>query len=350
MPRINSTPGVAGGVSLLAKRMLALLLLLPILPLSAGDTLLFWEAQMVGAYDGNREEFQLYSHYSHHAMQKPSMGFGLIKRFGSEYGDWGILALQYRVAYQNEQRPRFASQLYNAYFKAKTEAADIWMGSNKPALGLSYRLDNHAALLSDMTSRVFTYDRDWGIGAEKDYGLIKPAISITNGSGMRLYNKKGNYLLAGRLGIGNYEKSNYNLGISTAHGKVLEAMGYTLGHPDSQTGEYPLHGMSYLGVDGAWRYRNYEWKTDLLAGEFYHEDAYAAMLRGTVNLMDEDKLKLEGQILHSLQVKKDLTNYAAAVAYQITPDIALRTMADYNVQDENWRFVAQIYFYKPFSP
>ncbi len=349
MTRRKGSPRGAGGAVPLSKGCFALVLLLLILPLGAENTLLFWEAQMVGAYDNEAEDLQWYSHHPHHAMQKPSLGFDLIKRFGSEYGDWGLLALQYRVAYQNDQKPRFASQLYNAYFKLKTEPVDIWIGSNKPATGLSYSLDNHAALLSDMTAKVFTYDRDWGIGAEKDYGLLKPAISITNGSGMRIYNEKGNYLLASRLGIGNFNKSNYNMGISAAQGKVLEAMGYTLGHPDGQTGEYILHNMSYGGLDGSIRYRNYELKTDLLAGEFYHEPAYAALLRGTINLMEEDKLKLEGQILHSRQVKKDITNYAAAVAYQISPDITLRTMADYHVQNENWRIVAQIYLYKPFS-
>lgn len=337
-------------MELFARKFSLLLLSLLILsPFWAADKLLFWEAQIVGAYDLQAEEAIWYSHHPHHAMQKPSLGFDYLQRLGSETGDWGLIAVQYRVAYQDKQDPRFASQLYNAYFKLKAKPLDVWLGSNKPALGLSQNLDNHAALLADMSSRVFTFDRDWGIGAGKDFGKWQPAVSLTNGSGMRLYNEEGNYLLAGRLGLGNFNTDNYNFGISVAQGKVLEAMGYVLGHPNSATGEYIRHEMSYLGADANLRYLNLELKADLLGGSFYHKEAYAALLRAGWNLFEEDKLKLETQVLHSHQVQKDITNYSAAIACKLSSDLTLRTMTDYQAQDKNWKLVAQLYFYKPFT-
>ncbi len=329
---------------------LAIINLLLLTPLLANDKLFFWEAQMVGAYDFADQEIALYSHHPHHAMQKPSLGFDYVQRLGVENRDWGLIAIQYRVAYQESQEPRFASQLYNAYIKLKTNPLDVWIGSNKPALGLNQNLDNHAALLADMSSRVFNYDRDWGLGIGKDLGLWQPALSITNGSGMRLYNREGNYLISGRLGLGNFNSQNFNFGFSGAHGRVLEAMGYMLGHPEASTGEYTLHKMNYLGMDANLRYLNYELKADLLAGSFFDQQAYAALIRAGYNLFAEDRLKLEAQVLHSHQVNTDLSNYSLAASLQITPDITFRAMTDYLAQDEEWKLAAQLYFYKPFSP
>jgi len=349
MTKLNSPLRDAAKALFTLKHGLFLFSLLMLSPLWASDKLFFWETQMLGGYDFETEETILYSHHPHHAMQKPSLGFDYLQRLSGETGDWGLIAIQYRVAYQDKQYPRFASQLYNAYFKLKAKPLDVWIGSNKPALGLSQNLDNHAALLTDMSSRVFTFDRDWGIGAGKDFGKWQLTLSLTNGSGMRLYNREGNYLLAGRLGLGNFNAENINFGISAAHGKVLEAMGYVLGHPNSATGEYILHEMTYLGADANLRYLNLELKADLLAGSFYHKEAYAAMLRAGWNLFTEDKLKLEAQVLHSRQVQKNLSNCSAAIAYKLTPDLTLRALTDYQAQDQIWKLVGQIYFYKPFS-
>ncbi len=349
MTKLNSSFRDAALAPLTLKLGLFLLALLMLSPLRAADKLFFWEAQMLGGYDFGSQEPILYSHHPHHAMQKPSLGLDYLQRLGGETGDWGLIAIQYRVAYQDKQDPRFASQLYNAYFKLKANPLDVWIGSNKPALGLSQNLDNHAALLTDMSSRVFTFDRDWGIGAGKDFGKWQPTLSLTNGSGMRLYNKGGNYLLAGRLGMGNFNADNFNFGVSGVHGKVLEAMGYVLGHPNSATGEYILHDMNYLSADANLRYLNLELKAELLAGSFYHKDAFAALLRAGWSRFDEDKLKLEAQVLHSRQVQKDLSNYSIAIAYKLTPDLTLRALTDYQAQDQNWKIVGQMYFYKPFS-
>ncbi len=329
--------------------LLACFLILGVTTLSAEDTLLFVEAQMVGGYSSPEDGFVWYSHHQYDAMQKPSLGFDLIKRFSNESRDWGMLALQYRVAYQKDNKPRFASQLYNAYFKYKAPFADLWIGSNRPATGLSSSLDNHASLLPDMTMKVFTYDRDWGIGAEREGDLLKVSASLTNGAGMRIYNKDGNYMLAARLGIGNLNKHNYNVGISAVHGKVLEAMGYRLGHTDTVDGSYILHDENYLGVDASLRYLNYDLKVDALSGNFYDQPARALMIRAGARFFDEDRLSLEAQYLHSKHAVFENTDLSAGLAWKLSPDVTLRTMYNYHTQDKAYKIIGQIYYYKPFG-
>lgn len=329
--------------------LLACFLMLGIGALRAEDTLLFVEAQMVGGYSSVEDGAVWYSHHLHDAMQKPSLGFDLIKRFSNENRDWGMLALQYRVAYQKSSKPRFASQVYNAYFKYKAPNADIWIGSNRPATGLSSSLDNHASLLPDMTMKVFTYDRDWGIGAEHEGDLIKVSASLTNGAGMRIYNKEGNYMLAGRLGIGNLNKHNYNLGVSAVHGKVLEAMGYRLGHIEATDGSYILHDEDYIGVDGSLRYLNYDLKVDALTGSFYDQPARALLVRTGVRLFDEDRLNVEAQFLYSKHAVFENTNYSASLSYKLSPDLTMRALYDYHTQDKAYKVIAQLYYYKPFG-
>jgi hypothetical protein len=329
--------------------LLVFLALALFIPLQAGNSLLFGEAQLVGGYMFDSEDAVLYSHGAHDAMQKPSLGIDYVRRFSNDYRDYGVLAIQYRIAYQEDNEPRFASQLYNAYYKQKFPLADVWIGSNKPATGLTSSLDNHAALLADMSMKVFTFDRDWGLGAEKDMDWLKISASATNGSGMRLYNKDGNYLLASRVGLGNFRKSNYNIGVTAVHGKVLEAMGYALGHVDAVGGDYILHEQSYLGLDGTMRYTMAELSFDALTGEFYNQPARALMVRGGLNLLPEDRLKLEGQYMFSKHAVFENTDYSAALSYKLNSDFSFRALYNYHEQDKEQRVVAQVYYYKPLN-
>ncbi len=194
---------------------------------------------------------------------------------------------------------------------------------------------------------MFTFDRDWGIGVDKDMDWLKLSASATNGSGMQIYNKNGNYLLAGRMGLGSLNKSNFNIGLSAVHGKVLEAMGYTLGHPDAQSGEYIQHGMDYAGLDGSLRYLNMDLKFDSLIGEFYNKPAKALMLRSGIRLMDEERLIIEAQGFYSKYVVFEAKNMALAAAFKLTPDVTIRAMGDYSLVDDTYKIIGQLYYYKP---
>ncbi len=336
---MKSTTGFLIGI-------LILLILMAFQPLFGDDQLLFLEGQLVGGYSSLTNGPILYSHHAKDSMQKPSLGFDYIRKFNNGFRDTGTLAVQYRVAYNESIKPRFESQIYNLYYKHKLPGFDLWMGSNRPAAGLSSYLDNHAALLPDMTMKVFTFDRDWGAGLDADRGWIRFAASATNGAGMRIYNKKGNYMLAARIGIGDFNKSNYTLGLSGIHGKVLEAMGYNLGHANSATGEYTLHPEDYIGADGSLRYLNYFLKFDALSGQFYNQPARALLVRTGFNLLSEDRLSLEAQYLYSKHAVFNNANLAASVTYRITPDLALRALFDYDLRADESKIVGQIYYYK----
>ena len=160
-------------------------------------------------------------------MQKPSLGFDLVKRFSGKTRDIGVLAVQARLAYDQEGEHKLEPQLYNAYFRLKTKSAGVWIGHNRPALGLSSVLDSHALLLPAPAMLGFGFDRDWGLGLERDFGWGGAAASLTAGSGMPLY-FKGNFLPAARVSKGVPARDNYSVGLSLARGNVLETMGYTL--------------------------------------------------------------------------------------------------------------------------
>lgn len=311
--------------------------------------LLFLEAQAVGGWSSLDSAPVWYSNHQKDAMQKPSLGFDYIRKFNNGYRDTGTFALQYRVAYNEKIRPRFESQIYNLYYKHKLPGFDAWIGSNKPASGLTSYLDNHSALLPDMSMKVFSYDRDWGIGAERETRHWNFRASATNGAGMRLYNKQGNYLLAGRVGFGNLNQDSYTIGVSGVHGKVLEAMGYNLGHLDSTNEEYILHAQNYIGLDGAGRWRNLELKADLLKGEFYNQPALGIFARGALHLLPEDRLSLELQVLHSKHAIFENTDYSAGLSFRLSPDLSFKALYNYHAQDEAQRVVGQIYYNKPFS-
>jgi hypothetical protein len=328
-------------------KVLALLLFaLTLQTLGADEQLLFVEGQMVGGYSSLDNDLVLYSHHFKDAMQKPSLGFDYIRKFNNGYRDTGTLAIQYRVAYNRSISPRFESQIYNLYYKHKFPGFDVWLGSNKPAAGLPSYSDNHASLLSDMTMKVFNYDRDWGVGADLDKDWWRVSISATNGAGMRIYNKHGNYMLAARAGIGNFNKSNYTFGVTGVQGRVLEAMGYNLGHIDTGNGEYTVHPETYGGVDGSVRYLNYTLKFDALAGRFYDMPARALMVRAGANFLPEDKLTFEAQYLYSKHAIYTNTDLSGAIGFRITPDFTLRAMGNYHLQDSSWKVIGQIYYYK----
>ncbi|MCK7470484.1 MAG: hypothetical protein MZU95_06595 [Desulfomicrobium escambiense] len=79
--------------------------------------------------------------------------------------DIGVLAVQARLAYDQEGEHKLEPQLYNAYFRLKTKFAGIWIGHSRPALGLSSVLDGHALLLPAPAMLGYGFDRDWGSGS-----------------------------------------------------------------------------------------------------------------------------------------------------------------------------------------
>jgi len=307
----------------------------------ASQRLLYLEAQAVAGYSFHDNEVVWYSMDQMDAMQKPSIGFDFLHRLSGESGDWGLLAIQARLAYDSTYKYNIEPQLYNAYLKLKPSFGDVWLGHNKPAFGLASNLDNHGTLLQPLSMYGFGYDRDWGAGYYRDLDWGNAALSATLGSGMPFI-AKGNYLLSGRLAKGDLNRDNYTAGLSASYGRTLETMGY---HLDWMFDE-PRR-MAMLGTDGTLYSNRWENRIELLVnitdhGEMlpsYMDTVFTIFYRSTVNAMDENRLKLELQYIYQHQSNEDHHFLSTGFSYQIIPDLTTRL---YLIESS---IVAQLYWY-----
>lgn len=319
---------------------IVLLALLAVLTtgLKAQSTLFYLEAQAVGAYSTTAKKVQLFSLMAGDPMQKPSLGFDWVQRFSGRTRDIGVLAVQARLAYGRKGEPQLEPQIYNAYFRLKTGPFDLWAGHNRPALGLASVLDSHALLLPAPPMLGFGFDRDWGIGIAKDSDWGGLAASLTAGSGMSL-RLRGNYLAAARIFKGVPARDNYSLGLSLAHGDILETMGF---------GPVPAEPVDWTaaGLDATYFWRNFEHRAEVLVGR--RDGALMALLfwRAGLSLLEEGRLKLETQ--PSLWRRAGDWGYAlgAGLTYLFNADLAGRFMAFYDSTQRGARFVVQLYYYK----
>ncbi len=119
-------------------------------PAFAQSSLFYLEAQAVGGYSSAAREAIYYSMMPLDAMQKPSVGFDWLARLSGEGGDYGVIGVQARLAYNHEPDREVQLQLYNAWFKYKAGFADVWIGHDRPALGLSSYFDTHGLLLPSL--------------------------------------------------------------------------------------------------------------------------------------------------------------------------------------------------------
>ncbi|MDZ4182505.1 MAG: hypothetical protein U1B83_06490 [Candidatus Cloacimonadaceae bacterium] len=312
--------------------------LLPIAT-SAQNNLLFFKAQAVAGYYDHSETWEYYSHHPHHAMQKPSLGIDFISRIGGKTRDIGYFALQARLAYDQSESNNVQPQLYNAFFNWKAPIADVWIGHNKTALGLSSYLDNHALLLIDNSMSGLNFDRDWGAGINYDGDLLDVSFSATTGSGMPLYVGENN-LFAARVGLGDLSSHNATVGISGATGKILKSMGYNVMHNNKK------HELLLGGIDASWRYLGMEVATDVLYGEYDTDPAYAALGRLGFFLLPEERLKLDLQG-HFTELKGYAEQfYSAGLSIRVIPDLTLRSVYTLHYPGENYSIALQAYFYK----
>jgi hypothetical protein len=281
--------------------------------LRAQGTLFYLELQAIGAYATAPKDLELFSLMPNDVMQKPSLGFDLVRRFSGRTRDVGVLAVQARLAYDSEGESKLEPQLYNAYFRLKTRTFNIWAGHNRPALGISSVLDSHALLLPAPAMLGFGFDRDWGVGMERDFPSGSVAISLTSGSGMPLH-FRGNYLVAARLSKGVLARDNYSVGLSLAHGDILDTMGYDL------VMEEPFAWDS-AGLDATYAWRNFETRAEILgrrtAGTF---------LRARVALLEEGRLKVEAQPVLMRRAGAWEYSLGSGLTYLFNADLAGRFM------------------------
>ncbi len=300
--------------------------------------LFYLEAQGVTGYSTAQEEWIFYSMSQPAAMQKPSLGFDYVQRFSKATGDFAVLALQGRLAWNAEDDGRLEPQLYNAYVRFKFSFADLWAGHNRPAFGLSSVFDTHALLLQTLAMDGYGYDRDWGLGLSRDLPKGNWSLSLTTGSGMPLH-LRGNYLLSGRIAFGVLGQDNWSLGLSGAYGKALETMGYEVVSSDPRA-------LRLAGADFSFYWNNLENRLEAMAGSKFGENALAASWRLGVNFLEENRLKWEIQPVLKKEGGETMLEISTGVTYLVTGDLALRIMYAYEREIKDSRVVFQIYYYR----
>lgn len=304
----------------------------------ARSYLFYLEAQTVVGYSSTKKSAIFFSLSQKDAMQKPSLGFDYIHRLSGETRDFGAFALQVRLAYNHETEKKIELQIYNAYFKYKAGFADLWAGHNRPAFGLSSALDSHALLLPTLAMMGYGFDRDWGLGLQRDFDWGNFSASLTTGSGMPLY-FKGNYLASLRISQGILAKQNHNLGLSLAYGKILETMGYELMKPDSFS-------FQFVSMDWTYLWTRFESRVEIMLGKKMKQENYILFWRLGMNFFEENRLKFELQPI--FWKEGEASNYllSAGLSYQLSTNLALRSMYQYDHDRRDRKIVFQVYYYK----
>ena len=304
----------------------------------AQSSLFYLEAQGVAGYSSALEKAIYYSMAPGDPMQKPSVGFDYIQRLSGAARDYGNVALQLRLAYNQDSDRDVELQVFNAYLRYKAGVANIWIGHDRPALGLSSYFDTHGLLLPTLAMMGYGFDRDWGMGLARDFDWGGLALSATTGSGMRI-DFEGNYLAAARISKGVLEQENYTIGLSGAYGDILETMGYDLLSPEPVS--------FHMGaVDLAYVWARYENRIEFMAGERANESSYAVSWRFGLNLLAESRLKLEAEPMVTKLMGDSSFMLSAGVSYQVTADLAVRSMYQYIDETDDNRILAQVYYYR----
>lgn len=304
----------------------------------AGNAVFFLELQAIAAYARPAAEIVFYSHDRQAAMQRPSLGFDALLRIPGRGADRGVAALQVRLAYDADRPTKAEIQVYNAFVKLKLGFADVWAGHNRPALGLASVLDSHAELLQPLTMRGVGFDRDWGLGLSRDFAWGSGQLSLTAGSGMSLQ-LDGNYLAAGRVAWGVLDRDNYAIGVSAAAGRTLDAMGVHIMPSDPA----PFRCVS---LDASALWRRLESRLEVAAGRSRGEPLFAFFWRGSLRMLDEDRLRLEAQPVYVRSERVRGWELGGGLSYRVNADLTVRSMAVWDRARNDRRFVVQAYFYK----
>jgi hypothetical protein len=310
-------------------------------PAFGGSDLLYLEGQLVGGYSSEAGEAIWYSMDQGELMQKPSIGFDWVHRFSGETGDVAQLALQVRLAWNGKDEEgeleRAELQIYNAYLKYKAGWSDLWIGRNRPAMGLSSTLDSHGLLLPTLAMLGFGYDRDWGIGLSRDTGWGNISASLTTGTGAPL-RFSGNHLASARVAVGVPSRDNWSLGLTGSFGRTMMTMGNLV--VDDKPADLALGGLDLVLFRNQWEHR-----LDLFAGTLRGDDAFGAAYRLSWQVDADGRFKAEAQPAWTSIEGEEGFSAATSLSFQATTDLAARVMYAWDEALDDHRVVAQLYYY-----
>ena len=306
--------------------------------LRASSYLFYFELQGVAGYSSAARKAVFSSMGAAEAMQKPSLGFDYVQRFSSANRDIAVLAVQARLAYDPDGDPKLEPQVYNAYLKLKTGPADVWIGHNRPKFGLAAFYDTHGHLLQPLSMHGFGFDRDWGIGLERDFAWGNAGLSVTTGSGMPLA-FHGNFFAAARVAIGVLERDNWSVGLSAGRGRLLDVMGTKV--MSEETTPFTMAGADLSVLANAWDHR-----AEIYAGSRAGQSAFALLWRIGRGFLDENRLRIELQPAVIRAAGETHTLLGAGVSYIPHPDWTLRTMVSRDSETRDTRLIFQVYYYK----
>ncbi|MDR2400157.1 MAG: hypothetical protein LBD73_00720 [Deferribacteraceae bacterium] len=318
----------------------------------ASESLFFLEAQGIIGYSSLEDKIVYRSSENiYEPMQKNSVGFDYIRKISSDNGEFGTFALQTRLAYNaDEDKPEY--QIYNAFLKLKSSVADVWIGHNRTAFGLASYTDTHSELLMPLTAYGYGYERDWGLGLQRDFQSSDIRFSLTTATGMPI-EYHGNYLAALRYSYGVLGRDNYNAGISFLAGETQETRGFEFASHELHSTYLADIDFTYLGIYG------FEYRIELIGGIEEEEEVYAACAKIGLNWLNFDGPKIESQFVFSK--KGDVTVFSTSLgaSYLLTSSLKISLMYEHmEMSDDSMknmgmseskvdnRVVAQIYFYK----
>ncbi len=316
----------------------ALLLAVVAGSLGAQSHLFYIELQGVGGWSSADKTAIFHSLSADDIMQKPSLGFDYILKLSGRSRDIGTIAVQARLAWDPDAVKPLEFQIYNAYLKYKAGFADLWVGHNRPALGLSSVLDVHALLLPTFVMTGYGFDRDWGAGLSRDFSWGNAAFSLTTGSGMPLV-FEGNYLAAARIAAGVLSRDNIEAGLSLARGNILDIIGFR------RVEEDPV-AFSCVSGDLTYLWNNLEGRAEVLVGRKAGRSALGLFGKIGANLLEEGRLKLELEPLIMKNGGDWSSLLSGGITFLATSDLTLRAMVQRDSAFKDTRVVFQVYYYK----
>ncbi|MBI3599826.1 MAG: hypothetical protein HY097_04180 [Nitrospinae bacterium] len=320
----------------------------------AGSSLFYWEINLFQGYSRNDG----WTGTGPNELKK-SIGVEDYRRFSGDYGDWLVTDLQIRLTYNSNigLNDALDLEIHNAYarFKLLYGRADIWVGHWEPAFGQESQIDTYPDILETLYMKNIGFKQDWGIGVRGAFPWWDYKITATNGSGMGIQ-FEGNYLFAGRIGIGDPSFDNYNLGFSALYGKTIDSMGKRLVSSDT-----PLK--RRIGIDVSLFYGSFELRGEAVYGTEDEKDVAGTWARIYYFLTPDQKWRMDMQYqnwYHNLN-KKGVVDSAAyaetssaqvlGFSYKLNAPYLLRIYYAHDIEGrtgkEDDKVMFQLYYYYP---